>query len=108
MGTNYTGSRASDGTWTNMEPAPPAPVPNTGIPVNSWEPIYHTQAATTDVPYAECRSVWVGRGGDVMFTMGSGVSGSFHNVDDGTLLPIRVTAWTDISTSGATNILFLY
>jgi hypothetical protein len=82
--------------------------PKTGIPKNSWEPIYHAISSTTNTAYEECRSVWVGRGGDVTFTMASGDTADFHNIDDGTLLSIRVTKWVDIAASGATNIVFLY
>ncbi len=82
--------------------------PKMGIPKNSWEPIYHAAAASDGVSYEECRSVWVGRGGDITFTMASGDTVDFHNIDDGTLLSIRVTAWTDLGPSGATNIVFLY
>ena len=43
------------------------------IQLDSWEPIYHgTENAIDGDTYPECRSVWVGRGGDIDFTMASG------------------------------------
>ena len=82
--------------------------PTDQYPKTSWAPIFHAVSATDGTDYTECRSVWVGRGGDITFTMASGDTADFHNIDDGTLLPLRVTSWTDILSSGATNILFLY
>lgn len=76
------------------------------IAKSSWEPIYHSVVATATVEYEQCRSVWVGTGGDIKFKMASGDEVDFHNIDDGTLLPIRVTKWTGVSGGG--NVLFLY
>lgn len=84
------------------------PHPTERYSKGSWAPIFHAVSATDGTAYTECRSVWVGRGGDITFTMASGDTADFHNIDDGTLIPLRVTKWTDISASGATNILFLY
>ena len=78
------------------------------IPTNSYEPIYHAEILADGVTAPSiCRSVWVGQGGDIQFTMQSGKTAEFHNIDDGTLLPIRATAWTDLGSSVA-NVLFLY
>ena len=74
-------------------------------------PVATAVVASTGTDYAEARSVWVGRGGDITFTMADGNTADFHNVDDGTLLPIRVTKWADLGGSGAgtgNTILFLY
>lgn len=92
---------------TKLVPDVPA-FPKFGIPKNSWEPIYHAISATTGVGYTECRSVWVGTGGNITFTMASGDDADFYNIDDGTLLSIRATTWVDLGSSGATNIVFLY
>tara|TARA_B100000287_G_C20653162_1_gene787683 strand:- start:386 stop:697 length:312 start_codon:yes stop_codon:yes gene_type:complete len=93
---------------TKLVPDAPATDFLNAIPKGSWAPIVQAISATDGTSYTECRSVWVGRGGDITFTMTSGDTAAFHNIDDGTLLPLRVTKWTDLGGSGATNILFLY
>lgn len=52
------------------------------------------------------RGVWVGTSGNLVVTMeGGGNDVTFPNVQDGTLLPIRVT---HILASGASNIVALW
>ncbi len=70
-------------------------------------PIASALAATDGTDYRESRSVWVGTGGDVTFTLSDGNTSNFYNIDDGTLLPIRVTKWTALA-GAPTNVLFLY
>ena len=87
-------------------------VPDTGAAFRDHNgrnsvPISKTQSADAATSYDESRSVWVGAGGDIRFTMADGNTADFHNIDDGTLLPIRATQWADLG-SGVANILFLY
>ena len=65
-------------------------------------------AATASTTYTECRSVWVGTGGDITFTLADAGTAIFKNISDGTLIPIRVTVWADYGGSGATDIVFIY
>ena len=76
-------------------------------PKTSWIPIYHAASAAESTAYTECRSVWVGTGGDITFTFASGITADLNNIDDGTLLPIRVTKWESAGGVPA-DIVFLY
>jgi len=70
-------------------------------------PIVKAISVADGASTSESRSVWVGTGGDITFTLSDGNTADFRNIDDGTLLPIRVTSWTALD-GAPTNVLFLY
>ena len=67
--------------------------------------------ASLSVTYDVCRSVYVGTGGNVTLRLQNSSSVKFHNVDDGTMLPIRaievVSQSGDMDTT-AENLVFIY
>ena len=64
------------------------------------------QTASIQQKYDVCRSVYVGTGGKVSLLLQNSSSVDFHNVDDGTMLPIRATMV--LTSSTAENFVFVY
>ena len=89
----------------------PKPLPASAFEVTNTEgPIVMAISASASNPPGSSdtigvtRAVYVGSGGNITFRLADSSSATFRNVDDGTMLPVRVTEFS----GSVSDVEFLY
>jgi hypothetical protein len=66
-----------------------------------------TPSNTVDLPYGECRALYVGTGGPVTVVGSNGVAVLFNNAPSGSVIPVQAKR-VNVTGTTATDIVALY